>query len=94
MASHNLAQGGYATIKGSICKGMCKQLSKNMRHSQGEDVYKENAFCRHCDVYFLKTHLRANKNGAKVMCPCCHASARLTPTTSAKNRTRKRRESK
>ena len=81
-----------ATIKGSVCKGVCNRLPKNMRHSQGEDIYKENAFCRHCNTFFLKTHLKAKKNGAKVMCPCCHASARITPSTSARNRTRKRRE--
>ena len=79
------------TVKGSLYKGICDRLDKNMRHSQGEDIYKKNAFCRHCNVFFLKTYLTPNKNGAKVMCPCCHVNARITPSSSAKNRTKQRR---
>ncbi len=75
----------------SVCIGRCNNLDRDTQFSQGMNIYEKNAFCRHCNVFFLKTYLTPNKNGAKVMCPCCHVNARITPSSSAKNRTKQRR---
>ena len=41
----------------SYCIGRCKDFKSNLRHSQGENIYDENAYCRHCRKYFLKSLL-------------------------------------
>ena len=71
----------------SYCIGRCKDFKSNLRHSQGENIYDENAYCRHCRKYFLKSLL----GEGRAKCPCCKGQARISPSTSAKNRTRKRR---
>ena len=75
----------------SYCIGRCKDFKSNLRHSQGENIYDENAYCRHCRKYFLKSLLPLC---GRAKCPCCGGQVRLGASTSAKNRTKKRRESK
>ena len=80
--------------QGTGCKGACANYPRRLRNSQGEDQYENHAYCRRCAVYFLKELLVATKSGAKILCPCCHTMARRTPSSSARNRTKRRREAK
>ena len=79
---------------GGQCNDLCKVFPKGLSNSQGTNPYDTHAYCKRCSVYIPKTDLHENKNHAKILCPCCHAFARLTPSTSAKNRTRKNRASR
>ena len=73
----------------SISNGICVNLPCQLRHQSGENIYIKNAYCRHCRKFFLKSLL---PEGKRAMCPCCKGQVRLTPSTSAKNRTRRNRE--
>lgn len=73
------------------CSNYCSKYPKSMNHMHGENVYDKNAYCRNCRRYFLKTLLIKNSIGGKVLCPCCRGKARQRPTTSARNRTIRRR---
>ena len=71
----------------SNCVGACYNLPCELKHQSGENIYIKNAYCRHCRKYFLKSLL----GEGRAKCPCCKGQARISPSTSAKNRTRKRR---
>ena len=75
----------------SNCVGACYNLPCELKHQSGENIYIKNAYCRHCRKYFLKSLLPLC---GRVKCPCCGGHVRLGASTSAKNRTKKRRESK
>ena len=75
----------------SNCVGACYNLPCELKHQSGENIYIKNAYCRHCRKYFLKSLLPLC---GRVKCPCCGGQVRLGASTSAKNRTKKRRESK
>ena len=79
---------------GGRCNDLCSNFTSRMRNNLGENPYDKHAYCKRCSKYIFKELLHENKNGVKILCPCCHAFARLTPSTSARNRTRKRRASK
>ena len=72
----------------SSCKSLCDKLSTT---APLVDRYKTHAWCTLCRKHFKKVDLAPTKNGAKILCPCCKTYARRTPTTSARNRTIKRR---
>ena len=69
----------------TICSGFCKTLPAKYG-KKGSDKYEYNAYCRKCKKNFLKSLLKENKLGGKVLCPCCNGQARLTPSSSSKNR--------
>ncbi len=73
----------------SICNGICVNLPCELRHQSGENIYIKNAYCRHCKKFFLKSLL---PEGKKARCPCCNGQARVGPSSSARNKTRKNRE--
>jgi|TARA_R110000824_G_scaffold72633_2_gene185284 hypothetical protein len=76
------------------CGGVCREFPNELKHCRGELVYDRHAFCRNCNKYFLKSILEKNKLGGKVLCPCCHGCARQHPSSSARNRTIRRRLAK
>jgi hypothetical protein len=86
----NLLGGGTKAIGGQ-CNNVCSTFPSRIRNNLGENPYDKHAYCRRCSKYIFKELLDETKKGAKILCPCCHAFARLTPSTSAKNRTLKRR---
>lgn len=55
-------------------------------------VFKFRPYCRTCGVHMDKDSLIKNKLGAYNRCPKCKQQVRLTPSTSARNRTARRRE--
>lgn len=55
-------------------------------------VFVFRPYCRSCGKHMDKNKLIQNKLGAFNRCPKCKQQVRLTPSTSAKNRTRKRKE--
>ena len=79
---------------GGQCNNLCVNFKSRIRNNLGENPYDKHAYCKRCSKYIFKELLHENKNGAKILCPCCHTYARMTPSTSAKNRTLKRRASK
>jgi predicted sulfurtransferase len=91
-APKNNYQGGNIKILGGRCNNACSAFPSRIRNNLGENPYDKHAYCRRCSKYIFKELLHENKNGAKILCPCCHAFARLTPSTSARNRTRRNRE--
>ena len=79
---------------GGRCNNLCSRYTSKLRNGKGENIYEKNAYCRRCSKFMLKEFLHETKNGAKILCPCCHGFARLTPSTSSRNRTLKNRASK
>lgn len=79
---------------GGQCNNLCSRYPSKLRNGQGDNIYEKNAYCRRCSKFMLKEFLHETKNGAKMLCPCCHGFARTTPSTSSRNRTRKNRASK
>ena len=77
---------------GGQCNNLCSTFPSRIRNNLGENPYDKHAYCRRCSKYIFKELLDETKKGAKILCPCCHAFARLTPSTSARNRTRRNRE--
>jgi len=56
-------------------------------------VFKFKPYCRTCSKFMHEDKLIENKLGAKNRCPTCKQQVRLTPSTSSKNRTLKRKSS-
>lgn len=55
-------------------------------------VFKFKPYCRTCGVFMAEEKLIKNRLGAKNRCPICKQQVRLTPSTSAKNRTLRRKQ--
>ena len=56
-------------------------------------VFIFKPWCRNCGKFMNQDKLIENRLGAKNRCPTCKQQVRLKPSNSARNRTRKRRES-
>lgn len=71
----NLLGGGTKAIGGQ-CNNVCIHFPKGLAWGQGQQTYDEYNYCRRCRVYIPKSDLAETKQGAKILCPCCHAYTR------------------